>query len=90
MIFDATANLRRYRDHAREQIPRFLEIYVECPLEVCMSRDPKGIYRAGREGTAKIVPGLQDTYEPPLDPDIDRAGRFGGAGNGSAHGSCRS
>lgn len=69
VIFDATANLRRYRDRAREQIPRFLEVYIECPLEICMSRDPKGIYRAGREGTAKIVPGLQDSYEPPLNPD---------------------
>jgi adenylylsulfate kinase len=70
VIFDATANLRRYRDSAREQISRFLEIYVECPLEICMSRDPKGIYRAGREGTAKIVPGLQDAYEPPVSPDV--------------------
>jgi adenylylsulfate kinase len=70
LIFDATASRRIYRDHAREQIPRFLEVYVECPLEICMSRDPKGIYRAGREGTATIVPGLQDTYEPPAHPDV--------------------
>ena len=70
VIFDATANLRMYRDHAREQIPRFLEVYVECPLEVCMARDPKGIYRAGLEGAATIVPGLQDTYEPPVNPDV--------------------
>jgi len=70
VIFDATGSKRTYRDHARQQIPRFLEVYIECPLEVCISRDPKGIYRAGREGTAKIVPGLQDTYEPPLNPDV--------------------
>ena len=69
-IFDATGTKRAYRDHARQQIPKFLEVYVECPLEVCLSRDPKGIYRAGREGTAKMVPGLQDVYEPPLDPDV--------------------
>ncbi len=70
VIFDATGSKRMYRDHAREQISRFLEVYVECPLEVCISRDPKGIYRAGREGTAKIVPGLQDAYEPPIDADV--------------------
>jgi adenylylsulfate kinase len=70
VIFDATANRRKHRDHARQQIPRFMEVYVECPLEVCMSRDPKGIYRAGREGSAKLVPGLQDPYEPPLHPDV--------------------
>jgi adenylylsulfate kinase len=70
VIFDATANLRTYRDHAREQFPEFLEVYVECRLEICMARDPKGIYRAAREGTATIVPGLQDTYEPPANPDV--------------------
>ena len=70
VIFDATGSKRMYRDHAREQISRFLEVYVECPLEVCIRRDPKGIYRAGREGTAKIVPGLQDTYEPPVHTDV--------------------
>ena len=70
VIFDATANLRKYRDAARQEIPQFLEIYVDCPLEVCMSRDPKGIYLAGREGAAKLVPGLQDPYERPLNPDV--------------------
>jgi adenylylsulfate kinase len=70
VIFDATANRRIYRRHARNQIPRFLEVYIECPLAVCISRDPKGIYQAAREGTTQIVPGLQDTYEPPKRPDV--------------------
>ena len=70
VIFDATANLRKYRDDARRQIPRFLEVYVECPLQVCMSRDPKGIYREGRQGRIQLVPGLQDIYEPPSNPDV--------------------
>jgi adenylylsulfate kinase len=70
VIFDATANLRIYREHARKQIPGFLEVYVECPLEICVSRDPKGIYQAGREGRAKIVPGLQQPYEAPVKPDV--------------------
>jgi adenylylsulfate kinase len=70
VIFDATANRRHYRGHARNQISRFLEVYIECPLAVCISRDPKGIYQAAREGTTQIVPGLQDTYEPPKRPDV--------------------
>lgn len=70
VIFDATANRRVYRDDARRQIPGFLEVYVECPLEICMSRDPKSIYQAGHEGKAKIVPGLQEPYEPPVKPDV--------------------
>jgi adenylylsulfate kinase len=44
VIFVATANRRTHRDHARQQIPHFLEIYVDCPLAMCIARDPKGIY----------------------------------------------
>jgi adenylylsulfate kinase len=70
VIFDATANRRAYREQARSQIPRFLEVYVNCPLEICIARDPKGIYRKAREGDAESVPGLQSTYEPPENPDL--------------------
>src|SRR5689334_6185408 len=45
VIFDATANRRSYRERARVGIPRFVEVFVECPLDVCIQRDPKGIYR---------------------------------------------
>jgi adenylylsulfate kinase len=70
VVFDATANLRSFRARARQQIPRFIEIFVECPLETCIDRDPKGIYRKAREGQTTNVPGLQTLYEPPLEPDI--------------------
>ncbi len=70
VIFDATANRRAYRDWARQQIPEFLEVYVDSPLAVCEARDPKGIYRRGREGNAPNVPGLHTEYEPPLQPDV--------------------
>ena len=70
VIFDATASRRLHRDRARQQIPRFMEVYVECPLAICVARDPKGIYRQAREGTAANVPGLQAAYEPPEAPDI--------------------
>ena len=70
VIFDATANLRSYRDRARQQIPRFIEVFVECPLETCIQRDPKGIYRKARGGQATHVPGVQAVYERPEKPDI--------------------
>jgi len=70
VIFDATANRRIYRDRVRQQIAKFLEVYVDCPLTICISRDPKGIYRAARIGTANAVPGLQAVYEPPQEPDL--------------------
>ena len=70
VIFDATANRRAYRDRARREIARYLEVFVDCPLAVCMARDPKGIYRRGKEGSAAGVPGLQVDYEPPAAPDV--------------------
>ena len=70
VIFDATANRRRYRDLARQQIPQFLEVYVDSPLEICAARDPKGIYRRARADAANTVPGLQAPYEPPVMPDV--------------------
>jgi adenylylsulfate kinase len=74
VIFDATANRRAYRDRARQQIARFIEVFVDCPLETCIQRDPKGIYRKAREGQAAYVPGLQAPYEPPESPDVTTRG----------------
>ncbi len=68
VIFDATANRRTYREYARSVITRFLEVYIECPLETCAARDPKGIYAAARR--LSTVPGLHVPYEPPISPDI--------------------
>ena len=65
VIFDATANRRVYRETARQQIPRFLEVYVDSPLETCVARDPKGIYRLAQNGGAGTVPGIQAEYQPP-------------------------
>ncbi len=74
VIFDATANRRVWREEARRAIPRFVEVYVNSALEVCMARDPKGIYRMARQGGAASVPGLQSPWEPPERPDIEVCG----------------
>lgn len=65
VLFDATANRRRYRDAARQRIARFCEVYVDTPLEVCRARDPKGLYRR-----AASLPGVQAPYEAPLAPEL--------------------
>jgi adenylylsulfate kinase len=70
VIFDATANRRAYREAARREISRFIEVYVDVPLKKCIARDPKGIYRRAKAGQATNVPGLQDPYEPPESPDL--------------------
>lgn len=70
VIFDATANLRAYRDAARSSLARFAEVFVDTPLAVCEARDPKGLYRAAREGRSATLPGAQNAYEPPLAPEV--------------------
>ncbi|MEM1590143.1 MAG: adenylyl-sulfate kinase [Candidatus Bathyarchaeia archaeon] len=79
VVIDATGNLRRYRDNARNQIPKFMEAYLECPLEVCIEREskrvetrhaPKQIYQRALEGKAPNVPGIGQPYEPPTNPEI--------------------
>ena len=70
VIFDATANKRVYRDFARSLIPRFIEVAVECPLELAMQRDYKGTYQRGQRGESSTVPGLQEPYEAPLNPEV--------------------
>jgi adenylylsulfate kinase len=76
-IIDATANRRRYRERARENIQNFAEVYVRCSLDTCMEREgrrkakyaPSGIYdRAKEEGAA--VPGVNVPYEAPENPEV--------------------
>jgi adenylylsulfate kinase len=70
VIFDATANKRAYRDHARSLIPNFVEAFIDCPVEICKKRDPKGIYARAAAGAADSVPGIQVLYEPPARPEV--------------------
>jgi adenylylsulfate kinase len=48
----------------------FFEIYVNCPLEVCASRDPKGIYQKAKDGLIKEFTGVTAPYEPPETPEM--------------------
>ena len=79
IVIDATGNLRRYRDKAREKIPRFLEVHIDCPIDVCMKREayrkqtyhaPREIYSKALGGEASTVPGIGQPYEPPLHPEV--------------------
>lgn len=77
VIIDATGNLRVWRELARKFIPNFYEIYLKCPLEICMEREksreekhgaPGDIYKKGLSGWP--VPGLSAPYEEPLKPEL--------------------
>ncbi len=79
VIIDATGNLRRYRDQARKAIPRFMEAYVRCPLDMAIEREmkrkhyahaPKGIYKKAIEEESRTVPGFGVPYEEPLRPEV--------------------
>ncbi len=64
---------RNMRDLARAIAGEqdFIEIYVNAPLEVCESRDVKGLYQKARQGMIKGFTGIDDPYEPPFAPDLE-------------------
>lgn len=70
VIFAATANRRYHRAWARRELNKFMEVYLKCPLEVCMERDDKEIYTKALAGEATTVPGLQDPYELSESPEL--------------------
>jgi len=72
VICAAISPYRATRDECRNMIgsDRFIEIFVDTPLEVCELRDPKGMYALAREGQLKGFTGIDDPYEPPPNPEI--------------------
>jgi adenylylsulfate kinase len=66
---------RTDRDAVRKQIDAqrpgsFLEVFVDAPLSICESRDPKGLYKKARAGELKHFTGIDDPYEPPVSPEL--------------------
>jgi bifunctional enzyme CysN/CysC len=53
---------------------RFVEVYVDTPVEVCEQRDPKGLYAKAREGKITGFTGVDAPYEEPDEPDVRIAG----------------
>ncbi len=77
VILDATGNLRKWRELARQMIPGYAEVYLKCPIELCIQREqervetrkaPKDIYKKGSAGWP--VPGTVVPYEEPLNPEV--------------------
>ena len=63
---------REDREWVRSLIPHgdFLEVYVDCPIEVCEERDVKGLYRRARAGEVKEFTGISSPYELPEKPEL--------------------
>jgi adenylyl-sulfate kinase len=69
-IVAAISPYRDVRDEVRSRIPNFVEVYVECPIEVLAERDVKGLYKKALAGEITGFTGISDPYEPPLHPDV--------------------
>jgi adenylyl-sulfate kinase len=69
-ITAAISPYRAVRDEARQEIGQFVEVYVKCPVEVCIRRDVKGLYRRAMAGEIPNLTGISDPYEEPLNPEL--------------------
>ena len=65
---------RHARERARQAHEiaglRFVEVFVDTPIEICEARDPKGLYRKARAGEISGFTGIDDPYEPPVRPEL--------------------
>jgi len=71
-ICAAVSPYRATRDQVRAMVgpDRFIEVFVDTPLEVCEARDAKGMYAAARRGAIKNFTGIDDPYEVPVAPEL--------------------
>src|SRR5215471_20351329 len=70
VIVSAISPYRSIREEVRCRIPQFLEVYMECPLDVLIARDVKGLYRKALAGEIAHFTGVSDPYEPPLAAEV--------------------
>jgi adenylyl-sulfate kinase len=69
-IVAAISPYRETREEVKHGIPNFIEVFVDCPIEVLASRDVKGLYRRALAGEIRNFTGISDPYEAPAAPDI--------------------
>ncbi|QIH05847.1 MULTISPECIES: adenylyl-sulfate kinase [unclassified Pseudomonas] len=73
VIVSAISPFRVERDAARALFAtgQFFEVYISTPFDTCAQRDPKGLYKAAREGRIKNFTGLDSPYEAPLQAECE-------------------
>jgi adenylyl-sulfate kinase len=70
VVVAAISPYRDAREEVKRKIPRFIEVHVDCSIEVLTARDTKGLYKRALAGEIGHFTGISDPYEPPLDPSI--------------------
>ena len=69
-IAAAISPYREVRESLRTRIPNFVEIFMECPMDVLIERDVKGLYKRALSGEIEHFTGISDPYEPPEAPEL--------------------
>ena len=69
-IAAAISPYREVRRSVRARIPNFVEVYMECPMDVLIERDAKGLYKKALAGEIEHFTGISDPYEPPEAPEL--------------------
>lgn len=70
VIVAAISPYRDAREDVKEKIPRFLEIHVDCSIDVLTARDTKGLYKRALAGELDHFTGISDPYEAPVNPAL--------------------
>ena len=71
VLVSAISPYRAIREEVRQKVGDFVEVFVNAPLNVCEDRDVKGLYKRARAGEIKGFTGIDDPYEPPVNPEIE-------------------
>lgn len=63
---------QRDREQVRKLLPKnqFWEVFINCPIEICEQRDPKGLYQKARKGGIAEFTGITSPYETPKNPEL--------------------
>jgi adenylyl-sulfate kinase len=69
-IVAAISPYRAVRQELRLRIQTFVEIHIDCPLDVLIARDTKGLYQKALRGEIPHFTGISDPYEHPIDPEL--------------------
>lgn len=70
VIVAAISPYRNAREAIRAKVRNFIEVYMECPVEILIKHDSKGLYKKALSGEIPNFSGISDPYEPPLNPDV--------------------
>ena len=70
VVVAAISPYRQAREQVKAKIPKFVEVHVDCSIEVLTERDTKGLYKRALAGELANFTGISDPYEPPLHPSV--------------------